>query len=55
MYSAAITADGKLAIAGGQDSVLFVWLVDNGQLLKSFAAGPQGRRNQAGAAQTAGG
>ena len=37
MYSGAVSADGRLAVAGGQESVLFVWLVDNGQLLKSFA------------------
>jgi WD40 repeat protein len=38
MYAAASSADGRIAIAGGQDSTLFVWLVDGGQLLKSFAA-----------------
>jgi len=38
MYSAATTADGKLAASGGQDSTLFIWLVDGGQLLKSFVA-----------------
>ena len=37
MYSGAVSADGRLAVAGGQESVLFVWLVDNGQLLKSFS------------------
>jgi WD40 repeat protein len=37
MFSGAVSADGRLAVAGGQESVLFVWLVDNGQLLKSFA------------------
>ncbi len=38
MYSSAVSADGRIALAGGQDSVLFVWLVDNGQLLRSFPA-----------------
>ncbi|MEX0677849.1 MAG: c-type cytochrome domain-containing protein [Pirellulales bacterium] len=38
MYSTATSADGRIAISGGQDSTLFVWLVDGGQLLKSFAA-----------------
>ena len=38
MYSTATSADGRLAVSGGQDSTLFIWLVDGGQLLKSFAA-----------------
>ncbi|MCH7666859.1 MAG: HemK family protein methyltransferase [Acidobacteria bacterium] len=38
MYSTAISADGRIAISGGQDSTLFVWLVEGGQLLRSFAA-----------------
>jgi WD40 repeat protein len=38
MYAGAVSADGRVALAGGQDSVLFVWLVDNGQLLRSFPA-----------------
>jgi WD40 repeat protein len=50
MYSAASSADGRLAISGGQDSTLFIWLVSDGQLLKSFAA-PQPAENPA---QTAG-
>lgn len=38
MYSSAASADGRIALAGGQDSVLLVWLVEGGQLLKSFPA-----------------
>jgi WD40 repeat protein len=38
MYSSAASADGRLTAAGGQESVLFVWLVDNGQLIRSFSA-----------------
>jgi WD40 repeat protein len=38
MYASALSADGRIALAAGQDSVLFVWLVDSGQLLRSFPA-----------------
>ncbi|HEV3138747.1 MAG TPA: c-type cytochrome domain-containing protein [Pirellulales bacterium] len=38
MYSTATSADGRIGIAGGQDSVMFLWLIDSGQLLKSFEA-----------------
>jgi WD40 repeat protein len=38
MYSSATSADGRIALAGGQDSVLFVWFVEGGQLIKSFPA-----------------
>jgi WD40 repeat protein len=38
MYSIATTADGRVTISGGQDSVLFAWLVEGGQLVKSFPA-----------------
>jgi WD40 repeat protein len=38
MYATAISADGRIALSGGQESTLFVWLVDNGQQLRSFAA-----------------
>ena len=38
MYSTAVSADGRFGISGGQDSVMFMWLIDNGQLLKSFEA-----------------
>lgn len=38
MYSTATSADGRIGVSGGQDSVLFVWLIDSGQLLKSFPA-----------------
>ncbi len=51
MYSTGLSADGRLAVSGGQDSTLFVWLVEGGQLLKSFAA-PQGE--QPASEQTAG-
>jgi WD40 repeat protein len=52
VYSSATSADGKLAIAGGQDSTLFVWLVENGQLLKIFPAPKPDEAKPAG--QTAG-
>jgi len=38
MYTIATTADGLLAISGGQDSTLLVWLVGDGQLLQSLKA-----------------
>jgi WD40 repeat protein len=38
LYAMAASADGRIAAAGGQDSTLFVWLVEGGQLLKSFPA-----------------
>jgi WD40 repeat protein len=38
MYAATTSPDGRIAVSGGQDSTLFVWLVDGGLLLKSFAA-----------------
>jgi WD40 repeat protein len=38
MYAAAASADGRIAVSGGQESTLFVWLVEGGQLLKQFAA-----------------
>ena len=53
MYSTATSADGRLGIAGGQESVLFVWLIDNGQLMKSFAAPKPPETKPVG--QTAGG
>ncbi|PYK98188.1 MAG: hypothetical protein DME19_13495 [Verrucomicrobia bacterium] len=34
--SAAVTPDGKIVIAGGQDSVLRVWDGTNGKLIASF-------------------
>jgi hypothetical protein len=36
MYSLAITIDGKIAVGGGQDSVLKVWNVENTQVIRSF-------------------
>jgi len=36
MQSAAVTADGKLVVAGGQDSVLRVWNAADGKTLASF-------------------
>ena len=53
MYSTALSADGKIGIAGGQDSVVLVWLIDNGLLLKSFAA-PKADDQRPVPAQTAG-
>jgi WD40 repeat protein len=38
MYSIATSADGRLAVAGGQDSMLFAWLVDGGLLVRQFEA-----------------
>jgi hypothetical protein len=38
MYTIATTPDGLLAISGGQDSTLLVWLVGDGQLLQSLKA-----------------
>ena len=38
MQSAAVSADGKLVIAGGQDSVLRVWNAADGAKLATFAA-----------------
>jgi WD40 repeat protein len=38
MYATATSPDGRIAVSGGQESTLFVWLVEGGQLLKQFAA-----------------
>jgi WD40 repeat protein len=54
MYSTAVSADGRIGIAGGQDSVMFLWLIDNGQLLKSFEAPKPADAKQV-AEKTAGG
>ncbi|HKS37001.1 MAG TPA: hypothetical protein VJW76_07420, partial [Verrucomicrobiae bacterium] len=40
VYSAAATPDGRIVIAGGQDSVLRVWNGTNGELIASFAPLP---------------
>ncbi len=37
MESAAVTANGKLVVAGGQDSVLRIWNTDDGAKLATFA------------------
>jgi WD40 repeat protein len=37
MYAAAISDDGKIAIAGGQDSVLFIWHAENTQVLHKLS------------------
>jgi WD40 repeat protein len=37
VYSAAVTADGRLVVAGGVDSVLRVWNAADGQSLLTFA------------------
>ena len=54
MYSAAVSADGRIGIAGGQDSMMFLWLIEGGQLLKSFEAPKPAEVKQV-AGQTAGG
>jgi WD40 repeat protein len=54
VYSTATSADGRLAVGGGQDSVLYVWLVADGQLLKSLPA-PKAEESKPAAGQTAGG
>lgn len=38
MYASAATPDGKVILAGGQDSTLRVWNLTNGQSLATFAA-----------------
>jgi WD40 repeat protein len=53
MYTAATSADGKVGVAAGQESTVFVWLIDNAQLLKSFAA-PKAEEQRPASAQTAG-
>lgn len=53
MYATATSADGRLAIGGGQESTLFVWQIDNGQLLRSLAA-PKPEANKPATPQTAG-
>ncbi|HEX7378175.1 MAG TPA: hypothetical protein VF278_13745 [Pirellulales bacterium] len=40
MYAAASTPDGKVALGGGQDSVLRVWNEENGQELRKFEPPP---------------
>jgi len=37
MHSAAVTPDGKIVVAGGQDSVLRVWNGTDGKVLTAFA------------------
>lgn len=53
MYATATSADGRLAIGGGQESTLFVWQIDNGQLLRSLPA-PKPDVNKPATPQTAG-
>ena len=38
VYSTALSANGKLAVGGGQDSTLYVWRVDDGGLVRSLPA-----------------
>lgn len=38
MYATATSADGRIVVSGGQESTLFVWLVENGAKLRAFAA-----------------
>jgi len=39
MESAAVSANGKLVVAGGQDSILRIWNAEDGGKLAAFAAG----------------
>lgn len=41
VHSASVTADGKIAIAGGQDSVLRIWSTADGKSLGTFAHTPE--------------
>ncbi len=36
LYCAAVTADGRIVVAGGQDGNLFEWMVEDGKLLQKF-------------------
>jgi WD40 repeat protein len=38
LYATAVTADGKIVVAGGQDSTLFEWRLDNGAQIRAFPA-----------------
>ncbi len=38
IYAAAVTADGKIVVGGGQDSTLFEWNLENGQPIHSYPA-----------------
>ncbi len=38
IYAAAVTADGKIVVAGGQESTLFEWNLESGQSIRSFPA-----------------
>ena len=38
IYAAAVTSDGKIVVGGGQDSTLFEWNLENGQVAHKFAA-----------------
>lgn len=40
VYASAVTPDGRMVVAGGQDSVLRVWNATNGQAIASFAPPP---------------
>jgi WD40 repeat protein len=40
LYSLSVSRDGKTVIAGGQDSTLRLWNVDNGQIIREFPAPP---------------
>ncbi|MBI3418318.1 MAG: hypothetical protein HY043_23770 [Verrucomicrobia bacterium] len=47
MFSAAATPDGRLVIAGGEDSILRVWNGTNGEVLKTFPAPAAAKTAQA--------
>ena len=54
MYCTAVTPDGKLGIGGGQESVLIVWNIENGQQVRTFEAPkPAGDKTEAGKKETA--
>ena len=38
MFSGAATPDGRIVIAGGEDSILRAWNGTNGEVLKTFPA-----------------
>jgi WD40 repeat protein len=56
IYAAAVTADGRIVIAGGQESTLFEWNLENGQSIRTFEATKPAEEPKAeGAKKVAGG
>ncbi len=53
IYAATVTADGKTVVAGGQDSTMFEWNLENGQPIHNYPAPkpeePAGDKTVAGA------